>query len=221
MIALGGPPPVTVSLATTRGLTPIEATVDAVTYRGVRGVRVMPIARGDSTFGALVVIDSLDFTSGTIELAVAGTVATGADTSMRGFAGVTFHTADDGARFEDFFLRATNGRAEDQLRRNHTLQYQSRPDHPWFALRKATPGRYEAYADVEAGAWTRLRLVVDGRRASLFVNGARQPALIVNDLALGETHGRIGLWVGPGTVAYFSRLVVSRRGPSDPSGEAR
>ena len=37
---------------------------------------------------------------------------------------------------------------------------------------------------------------------------AEQPCLIVNDLKLGETSGRIALWIGAGPEAYFSRVTV-------------
>jgi hypothetical protein len=40
------------------------------------------------------------------------------------------------------------------------------------------------------------------------VNGATQPALVVNDLKLGDSHGQIGLWAHDSTDAYFSNLTV-------------
>jgi hypothetical protein len=49
---------------------------------------------------------------------------------------------------------------------------------------KETPGVYESHADMEAGAWTHMKILVSGTRASLYVNGAAQPCLIVNDLKL-------------------------------------
>ena len=67
---------------------------------------------------------------------------------------------------------------------------------------------YESYVDLEIGAWTRIGVVVAGAQARLYVNGANQPCLIVNDLKLGETHGQIALWIGSDTDAYFSNLTV-------------
>jgi hypothetical protein len=49
---------------------------------------------------------------------------------------------------------------------------------------------------------------VTGTKALLYVNGASQPALVVNDLKLGESHGQIGLWAHSTTDAYFSNLTV-------------
>jgi len=94
------------------------------------------------------------------------------------------------------------------LRRNHSVQYISHPEFPWERLRKETPGVYEAYADLEPGAWTKIKIVVSGTKARLYINGADQPCLIVNDLKLGEAHGPIALWIAVDTDAYFSNLTI-------------
>jgi hypothetical protein len=106
------------------------------------------------------------------------------------------------------YLRPTNGRADDQLRRNHSVQYESSPDFPWFRLRKESPGMYESYAGLETGVWTRSKIVVSGAKARFYVNGAEQPCLVVNDLKLGETHGQIALWAHSSTEGYFSNLTM-------------
>ena|SRR5258708_28541659 len=40
------------------------------------------------------------------------------------------------------------GRADDQLRRNHSTQYISEPEWPWPRLRSEAPGVYESYVDL-------------------------------------------------------------------------
>ena len=127
---------------------------------------------------------------------------------MRGFVGIAFRSQGQGKKFECFYVRFTNGRADDQLRRNHSVQYVSSPEFPWERLRKETPGVYESYADLAAGAWTKIKIVVAGTKARLYINGANQPCLIVNDLKLGDVHGPIALWVGDDTDAYFANLTV-------------
>ena len=114
-----------------------------------------------------------------------------------------------GSRFENIYIRPTNGRADDQLRRNHATQYVSAPDWPWERLRKESPGVYESYADMVAGEWTHLRIVVHGTNASLYVGAAAEPCLIVHDLKLGDVEGAVALWIGPGTEGYFRSLKVS------------
>ena len=69
---------------------------------------------------------------------------------------------------------------------------------------------YEAYVDLDAGAWTKMRIEIAETKARLYVNGAEQPCLIVNDLKLGDVRGKIGLWAYIATDAYFSNLKVTQ-----------
>ncbi len=153
-------------------------------------------------------MDDARIRNGEISIDVAGLPAPGAPEGARGFIGVAFRVQRDPLRYECFYIRPTNGRADDQLRRNHATQYISYPDFPWFLLREKHPGVYESYADMQPGAWTPLRIVVNGTRAQLFVNNGDQPALIVNDLKHGDSTGSIALWIGQGTEAYFGPLTV-------------
>jgi len=59
------------------------------------------------------------------------------------------------------------------------------------------------------GEWTKVRIEVQGDKARLYVNGAQQASLIVNDLKHEQSEGKIALWVGPGTVAHFANLRIS------------
>ena len=194
------------------GLEIINIKAEVVEYRGRRAVRLL--RRDDQpaeTHGqheSLAILNGTDFKDGTIEAEVAGTPAAGAPPDARGFIGIAFRVSGHGATFECFYLRPTNGRAEDQLRRNHSVQYISSPDYPWHKLRTENPGVYESYADMEAGAWTKIKIEVAGTKARLFVNGAEQPCLIVNDLKLGDGRGQIALWTTSETDGYFSNLTV-------------
>ena len=163
----------------------------------------------DSEQSGLVTVLGPDFHNGSIELEIAGNVAPDADATARGFVGIAFRVAD-ARSYEAFYLRPTNGRADDQLRRNHALQYVSEPAYPWYRLRRETPGRYESYADLQPGVWTRMRVIVAGTTATLFVNDARQPSLIVHDLKRGDGSGAVAYWVGPEAIGYFRDLKVIR-----------
>jgi hypothetical protein len=164
---------------------------------------------GQSTGGAaesLAVLKNVTFRDGAIELEAAGSPAKSAIEGARGFIGVAFRVQPGATHYECIYLRPTNGRADDQIRRNHTTQYISFPDWPWEKLRKETPGVYESYVDMQPGAWTKMRIVVNGVNASLYVGGAPQPCLVVHDLKLGATTGGLALWIGPGTEGYFKNL---------------
>lgn len=197
------------ALTTTAGLTPIDAHMKVVTLAGRQAVELIPATRDTGQVDAIAMVDGSEFADGTIEVWVTGHVPPDTrDTSSRGFVGLVFRSADDGNRFESIYLRMTNGRAEQQLRRNHTVQYESIPDYPWFRLRKENPGQYETYVDIRPDVWAKLRIVVSGRHATLYVNDAPQPTLVVNDLKGSMSRGRVGLWVGGESVGYFSHLTI-------------
>jgi hypothetical protein len=209
-------------LETADGLRLHNVQAEPVTYEGKRGVRVtisddaqrrierLPTEE-QSRLETLAVIEGTDFSSGVIEAEIAGTPAPGAGGGARGFVGIAFRVQPDMRTYDAFYLRPTNGRADDQVRRNHSAQYISHPDWPWFRLRQETPEKYESYVDLVPGAWTRIRIEVRGDRARLFVHGQEQPALIVNDVKTGaQGRGAIALWIGPGTVAHFRDLRVER-----------
>ncbi len=196
-------------LDSAKDLTAVGGKAEPVTYKGRGAVHLVPSAgseNGDEDM--MAILTGPDFKDGTIEVDVAGAPRNGAPADSRGFIGVAFRVQEKGQKGEYFYLRPTNARCDDQLRRNHTTQYVSAPDYPWQRLRKENPGVYESYADMDTGAWTKMKIVVNGTKAQLFVNGATQPALVVNDLKLGDGHGQIGLWAHSTTDAYFSNLRV-------------
>jgi hypothetical protein len=134
----------------------------------------------------------------------------GAPDHARGFIGLAFRINPQNTKFESIYIRPTNSRAEDQLRRNRSIQYFSYPDFKFDRLRKEAPGKFESYTDMTLDEWITLRIEVKGEKARLFVNDAAQPALVVNDLKHGaDGTGAIGLWVDIGTEGYFKDLKVT------------
>lgn len=201
----------TVPLDSLSELKPRNVKTELVTYKGRRALRVAdaaPAGVGDAD--RFVILSETEFQDGVIEVDLAGEPGPGAGEGARGFVGVAFRVAPDASKFECFYLRPTNGRAEDQVRRNHSVQYISFPDFPWQRLRKEFPEKYESYVDLVPGEWTKIKIEARGDKARLYVNGAQQPTLLVNDLKHGTSQGGIAMWVGTGTVAHFSKLRVSK-----------
>jgi len=150
-----------------------------------------------------------DFSNGTIEVMLLSRLLPTADVNARGFIGLAFRINKDNSRFESIYIRPTNGRADDQLRRNHSTQYFSYPDYKFDRLRKEAEGKYESYADMGLNEWIKMKIVVKNAQAKLYLNGNPQPALIVNDLKLGAANsGAIGLFVDGGTDAFFRDIKV-------------
>lgn len=184
---------------------PLNVKIEEASYKGKKALRV----KATNADELVAIVKDKSFENGTIEINVAGTRLPDADPDARAFIGLAFrfrHT--DSVRYECFYIRPTNGRAEDQLRRNHSTQYISHPKYTWYKLRNENPGLYESYTDLVEGEWTKLKIEVKDNKARLYVNGASQPCLIVNDLKYGISTGSIALWVGPGTDGYFADLKV-------------
>jgi len=197
-------------LGSTSQLEPLNVVIEASKYKGKDAIKVVekPDVRGET----LAILKDFDFTDGTIELELAGAVRAGADTTARGFIGLAFRMKlrGDTVQYESFYLRPTNGRSSDQLRRNHATQYISHPEFPWFKLRKEFPGVYESYVDLVPGEWTKIRIVVNGRLAKLYVHDSPQPCLVVSDLKHTPSSGQLALWIGLGTEGYFRNLRITK-----------
>jgi len=190
---------------TTDQLAPHRVKLEPVEFKGKRAIKVVEdgqVPNGE----AYAVVKGTPFHNGMIEVEMAGLPAKSAGEGARGFIGLAFRLRD--GRFEYIYLRPTNGRADDQVRRNHSTQYSSFPDFDFARSRKEAPEKYESYVDLEPGVWTRVRITVQGTAARLYVHGAPQPALIVNDLKLGDSSGDVALWIGPGTEGYFTGLSI-------------
>ena len=182
-----------------------------VTYQEHKAVQVKlapGVESGDKP--TFAIIQGIDFHDGEISINLVGKLGPGAPPDARGFVGIAFRINNDASQFEAFYLRPANGRADDQVRRNHSTQYFSYPDFPFSRLRKEYPEKYESYVDLVLGEWTKVRIEVAGDKARLYVHGSKQPVLLVNDLKHGgEAHGSIGLWVDVGTEGYFSNLRIT------------
>jgi hypothetical protein len=199
-------------LTSVSGLRLNNVMAQPATHRARQGVRITgaPAVANQPEAETLAIIEGTDFSSGVIEAEIAGTPAPGAGGGARGFVGIAFRLQPDMKTYDAFYLRPTNGRADDQERRNHATQYISHPDWTWFRMRRETPSKYESYVDLEPDVWAKIRIEVRGAQARLYVHDQPQPVLIVNDVKSGpNAKGAVALWIGPGTVAHFRNLTVT------------
>jgi hypothetical protein len=165
------------------GLRAINVEVSAATYRGRSATRVIERQASPEVAGgeSIAILPGPDFVKGVIELDVVGRLAQGAGEAARGFVGLAFDVTEGGSRFKSFYLRPTNGRATDQLRRNHSTQYTSIPEHPWNRLRKEEPG-------FEGGL---SRWVVEGRDAVSIHRTATSHGAVLRLQSNGDVHALI------------------------------
>ncbi|MDR6487219.1 hypothetical protein J2799_001704 [Chryseobacterium vietnamense] len=192
-------------------LLPNKVYMQIINLKGEKVVRVVK----DSTVKeadqpTFVKIKNTNFKNGSIEVEVLSRLLPTAAPNDRGFIGLAFRIDDINSKFESIYIRPTNGRAEDQVRRNHSTQYFSFPDYQYERLRKESPEKYESYADMGLNEWITLKIEVNGSQAKLFLNKNKYPSLIVNDLKHGaDAMGAIGLFVDVGTEGYFRNLKIT------------
>jgi hypothetical protein len=173
-----------------------------------RDLTSLPFGRGLVDEPTFLKLSGLNMQNGTVEVKVLSRLLPDAPPFARGFIGVAFRVNEDNTEYESIYIRPANGRADDQIRRNHAVQYYSYPDYKFDRLRKEYPERYETYADIGLDEWITMRIEFRDKSARLFLNNQSHPSFIVNDM-LGTTGpGSVGLWVEIGTEGYFKDLII-------------
>ena len=129
-------------LTSTAGLRLHNVSAEPATLQGREGLKVtMTADAAQTTEDRLALVNDLEFGDGVIEAEIAGDVQPGAFEGARGFVGIAFRVQSDLRTFDAFYLRPTNGRADDQVRRNHSAQYISHPDWTWSRFRQEFPSK--------------------------------------------------------------------------------
>lgn len=154
-------------------------------------------------------IKDLNFENGIIEVKVLSRILESAPALARGFIGIAFRINEENTSYESIYLRPTNGRADDQLRRNHTIQYYAYPDYKFNVLRSNSEGEFETYADLELDKWITMRLEIQNKKAKLFLDNKEYASFIVNEMKGSSKNGSIGLWVDIGTEGFFKDLKIT------------
>ncbi|MBO9591820.1 MAG: hypothetical protein J7599_02855 [Niabella sp.] len=132
----------------------------------------------------------------------------GRDILQRSFVGIAFHGLND-STMEVIYFRPFNFQATDTVRRSHSVQYISLPDHDWEKLRAEHPNLYEQALKYppQPDAWFHVRVVIDHAKVSVFVNDRPEPGLVVTRLS-NRSGGRIGFWTGHQSDGAFANLKM-------------
>lgn len=200
----------TFALNDTKDLVLVNVKAEAVDYKGREAVR---LTNGTEKDG-FALLQGTDFQDGTIEGEIALKITPPPPgVRMPGFVGIAFRARPDASRYELFYLRPGNSRSNDQAMRNHSVQYTSEPDFNWYRLRRQWPWVYEGYADLQMETWTKFRIEVKGRSATLYLNGSELPSLVVDGLKGEDLRGGVALWGYPREEAYFSNVRITNSTP--------
>lgn len=157
-------------------------------------------------------LKNLNFENGIIEVKVLARIPeNNTFKASRGFAGLVYRINDDNSKFESIYLRPKNGIADNQTQRNHTVQYFSYPDYKFEKLRHPEYyGQYETYADIDLNQWITMKIEIKDQRATLYLNGQKNPSFLVGKMLGNQTSGSVGLRVDIATIAYFKDLKITK-----------
>ncbi len=143
--------------------------------------------------GAAAVVKDLEMRDGVIDVDVA-------TPASRGFFGIQFRIADNGANGEWVYLRQHKSGLPDAMQYTPVLNTGAN----WQIYNGPN---FTGAVDIPKDVWFHLRLEVTGAQAKLFVKDMDKPALVMNDLKSGVQKGQIALYVLTGAT-YFSNFEV-------------
>jgi hypothetical protein len=162
-------------------------------------------------YARLVGLD--DFENGTIEVKMYSQIQNPSPyPPAAGFIGLYYRIAANDSAFESIYLRPKVGRINNQMARNHAVQYFSYPDFKFQTLRDKFPaGSYEGSAPVMLNEWITMRLEINGETAEMFINDLKYSSFIVNKMLGKNKKGYVGLYVDIATTGYFKDLKITKR----------
>ena len=143
--------------------------------------------------GGAAELKDLELRDGVIDVDVA-------TPASRGFFGIQFRIANDGANAEWVYLRQHKSGLPDALQYTPVLSTGLN----WQIFNGAG---FTGVVDIPKNIWFHLRLVVTGAQAKLYVKDMDQPALVVDDLKSGVQKGQVALAVLTGAT-YFSNFEI-------------
>lgn len=188
----------------------VHTAIENVQMDGKTVLRVVKSEKVDrpdeDTYARLV---GSSFHNGTICVEMRSRLLPDAPDYARGFIGIVFRTSENDAEFESYYVRPTNGRHPDPVRRSHGSQYFSYPGYTFSYFREHDISGFEAPCDIGLDEWITLKAVIKEDSASFYVNDMDTPVLEVDHLKRGaDASGGVGLYVDVGTEGFFRNLQV-------------
>lgn len=146
---------------------------------------------------------TIEVANGIIEVDLKGT-----DVRGRSFVGIAFRGIDE-RTYDAVYFRPFNFRSDDPVRKGHSVQYISHPDHTWRTLREEHPEKYENPVTPipDPNSFFHAKIVMKASKMSVFVNDGEEPSLVVATLT-DRRSGWIGLWTGNNSDGTFANLRI-------------
>jgi hypothetical protein len=144
--------------------------------------------------GSVAYPTGLIFTDGIIDLDIA------VPSGKNGFAGIAFRIKDSHHYETVYFRPGSSGTI-------NAIQYM--PEKGWeFNWWDYEKDQYQAKADLPLTGWFHARAVVKGRTLQVFLDNAKQPVMVRDDLDASLPLGSVGFWLGNCSSGTYRNLKV-------------
>ncbi len=151
----------------------------------------------------LAILKNKRFDEGIIEIELKGENLPG-----RSFIGLAFNIQND-STYEAIYFRPFNFQADEQIKREHSVQYISHPKNTWRYLRTNFEGQYEAEYTRKPSPdeWFSISISIDSENVTVYDEESNTELLRVVRLEK-QMSDRIGLWTGNNSKGEFRKLMV-------------
>lgn len=150
-------------------------------------------------------LKDIEFSNGILEFDVRGE-----DVQQHSFVGIAFHGKNNDT-FDAIYLRPFQFRSDNETLKKRAIQYISLPDFTWQKLREKAPGKYEAAIQPapDPNSWVRVKIVVKGKTISTYINGSKEPSLLVEKVTAIGT-GAVGFYVADTSGGDFANITITK-----------
>ncbi len=151
----------------------------------------------------LGILEDIEFDKGIIEVELLGENNPG-----KSFIGIAFNIQNDNT-FEAIYFRPFNFVAEEQIRKDHMVQYIFHPEFTWRKLRDERTGEFEDEISDPPNPddWFKAIIRINDNKVEVYINEISEPVLSVNRLTSTKSN-KIGVWTGFGSSGRFRNLVL-------------
>ena len=154
----------------------------------------------------LGILEDIEFDKGIIEIELLGENNPG-----KSFIGIAFNIQND-STYEAIYLRPFNFVAEEQIRKDHMIQYIFHPEFTWRKLRSERTAEFESEISDSPNPdnWFKVKISIDNEKVEVYVNEISEPVLTVSRLTKSKSN-KIGIWTGFGSSGRFRNLVFQKQ----------
>ena len=153
----------------------------------------------------LGILEDIEFDKGIIEVELLGENNPG-----KSFIGIAFNIQND-SNYEAIYFRPFNFVAEEQIRKDHMVQYIFHPEFTWRKLRDERTGEFEDEISNPPNPddWFKAIIKITDNKVEVYINEISGPILSVDRLTSTKSN-KIGVWTGFGSSGRFRNLILRK-----------